>query len=192
VLRTRSVRRLIEVALMHVDSLADAATARLNARLLEIGGLAVLVDDWLAPAFESVERRAERLGYRVIDTAGVSIDSERGLVIVTPPTLVVDRTAWAEIEEAYPLDERREAGHASLPLGGIVVLNRHLEDAAAPAAQVIALARVAAAPDRPIRDSDLGLAVRIHSLCAVYACAAEGPALLDTLTRLAARETDPA
>ncbi len=189
VLRTRSVRRLIQVALMYVESLADAATTRLNVRLLEIGGIAVLVDDWLTPAFDSVERRVERLGYLVIDTAGVPIDPDRGCVISAPPTLAIGGPEWAEIEEAYPPDGRPAIGRASLPLGGIVVWNRHLEDAASPAAQTIALARIAAPPGRPVRESDLGLAVRIHGRCAVHACAAEGAALFDTLAGLAARET---
>ncbi len=189
VLRTRSVRRLIQVALMYVDSLAEAPTPRLNARLLEIGGIAVLVDDWLTPAFDSVERRVERLGYRVVDTAGVPIDPERGCVISTPPTLAIDGPAWAEIEEAYPPDGHDASGPVSASLADIVVLDRQLEDAASPAARVIALARIAAPPGRALQERDIDLAARIESRCAVHACAAEGAALLDTLARLAARET---
>lgn len=187
VLRTRSVRRLVQAALLYVDALADARTPRLNARLLEIGGTAVLVDDWMMHAFDTVERRAEQLGYRVIDTAGVPIDVERGCAIVTPPAMMIDRTAWTDIEEAYPPDGRDAIGPASLPLGHIVVLNRQLEDAASPAARVIALARLAAAPGRPLQESDIDLAARIDGRCAVHACAAEGADILDTLARLAAR-----
>lgn len=189
VLRTRSVWRLLQVALLYVDALGHGAPARLNARLLEIGGIAVLVDDWLTQALDSVERRAERLGYRVIDTAGVPVDPERGCVIVTAPTMAIDRAAWADLDEAYPPDGRDVVGPASLPLGSIVVLDRQLEDAASPAARVIALARIAVPTGRPLQESDLALAVRIHRRCAVHACAAEGAALLDVLAGLAARET---
>lgn len=181
VLRTRSIKRLLRVALLHVDALAGGDPG-LNARLLEIHGTPVLLDNDLVPAFDTVERRAERLGCRVIDTAGVLIDSTRSRIVLPAPTI---DSAWADVRTPDPEDDGQVLVPGWLPLKDVVVLEVQTADAATATSQIVALARMTARPGRPLRERDLDLAVQLHDRCSIHSCANEGAALLATLTRLA-------
>jgi hypothetical protein len=147
-------------------------------------GTAVVVDPMLAVALEQVERRVERLGFRVVDVAGVPLDEERLAVALWPPRLDVDRAALDR-------EDRTEAAEALLtstlvPVRALVLWQADPEDDGSPAQRLVNVTRlVAPSGGAPAAVTDLALARRLMTTWNVCPCSGEDGELFRLLRDLA-------
>lgn len=128
VLRGRTRGRILRAAFAYLDGFAEPppGIARLNARLFVDGDAAIVIDSTFSDPVARVERRAERMGYRVVDVPAVGIDRDTLEVVLWPPRLPFVPEGRAAIDREdppapieVPLEARR------LPLRGLLA---HIPD----------------------------------------------------------------
>lgn len=178
--RTRSKGRLLRATLVYLDAFADdpTGTARLGGHLLVRGGDAVVV----APGFplDRVERRLERLGYRVAGVPGVPLDPDALEVILWSPRLAVDTDAWAALDREFPSREPElPLRSVRLPLRRAVVGRTDLETWSD--ARTLVELTWLVAPSGRFGEADLALARCLLEQVDVRACGGDDGALLAAL-----------
>jgi hypothetical protein len=149
VVRARSKGRLVRAALAHLDAYGATprGTVRLDGRVLVRDGTAMVVDSLLASTLDRVERRAQRLGYAVVDVAGVPIDEEQRAVALWPPRLDIDHDALTAVNHEDPPEEgEAELAAAQLPVRGVALLRLGSDADRSPAGRLVSVARLVA-PD---------------------------------------------
>jgi hypothetical protein len=186
--RTPSLGRLVRAAINHLDAYDPRPTRsiRLDARLLVHEHQAVLVDPSLGPTTERVERRLERLGYRVADVAHVMIDEQRLEVVTHPPRFDMDKAALSALNREFPPETIEFSPRGSaLPVRSFLLRSVDPERKPSPAVQLAALTRLAAPNARSITPSDLGVGGRLLAAWDVRACPSEDRGLLSVAREVA-------
>ena len=185
VVRTRSPGRLVRATLAHLDAydVEPPRTLRLDGRLLVRDGTAVVIDPMLVATLERVERRVERLGYRVADVAGVPLDGDSLTVVLWPPRLAVDGAALAALNREYPPEAGElELAPTQLPVRALILWEPDPNGGGSPAWRLARATQLISGYRGPaVSAADLGLARRLVSTWALRPCPADDAGLLGLL-----------
>jgi hypothetical protein len=164
VVRTDSPGRLLRGAIRHLDGFAPtpADMTRMNAKLLVRDGDAMLVDGRFGGTVDMVERRINRLGYRLVDVHAPLLDRESLEIQLHAPHLDVDPEGRAEIDGRYPPTPHEVELHdGRYRLRGLVVWGDQAPDGRSPAQRYAELTALATGGDGTIVADDLDVLVRL-------------------------------
>lgn len=181
VLRTRSRDRLLKATIAHLDAYAEEPTGvvRLTGRLLVRDDAAVVIDPLVGAFFDVIERRVERLGYRVVDVPGAPLETDTLEISLWPPRLELDPGASDPTVGVSP-----DGIAARIPLRGVVAWQLTADGGWSSTQSLMALTRLVVGGPR-IDEADLLLARRLLDVVEVAYCpVADDSALVEVLQGL--------